>query len=429
MTELDDLSKMLERMDAKAAIYSNLNAYAVGRQPLSFVAPDVREALNNRLTQIALGIPKLLVESLVERLRIIGFDRPDVWAHWKRNDLDQLAPVCHRESLILGDAYAIVWARPDGSPLVSIESPMQMVSEVDPATRELVRAAKRWEDSRGTHAVVYGPDEIVRWTSPTTGSPTTGFRVVERIPNPLGVPPVVRFRNGGRLLDDGVSEIEDVISLTDAATKLTVDMLTASEYGARPRRWATGLELIELDDGTAVSPIAEDDRMMTSESPETKFGQLPGADLAAYERGIGVVMRQISAVSGLPPHVLGVAGDANPTSADSIRASEAALTAKAEAKQTSLGRSWEAVARLMVAVNDGVDPASVEVSVRWADPSTRSVAQEADAAVKLVTAGILPASWALRRLGYSEAEVAEIRDAKRAEALDGAGVDLAGLLS
>jgi len=125
-------------------------------------------------------------------------------------------------------------------------------------------------------------------------------------------------------------------------------------------------------------------------------------------------MRSISAVSGLPEHMLGIGGD-NPTSADSIRASEAALTARAEQRQAQLGRGWEDVARLMVAVRDGVDPRNVDVAVQWADASTRSVSAEADAVTKLFSAGLLPAEFALRRLGYSDADLAEIAAARAAE--------------
>ncbi|MEJ7690808.1 MAG: phage portal protein [Nocardioidaceae bacterium] len=132
-------------------------------------------------------------------------------------------------------------------------------------------------------------------------------------------------------------------------------------------------------------------------------------------------------MSGLPPHYLGVHGD-QPASADALRASEASLTARAEARQATFGRSWEQVARLMTAVRHGVDPDRVEVRVTWADAATRSVAQEADAVVKLYGAGLLPASYALQRLGYTADEVTEIRTARRTEALDGAGVQLDGLL-
>jgi hypothetical protein len=70
--------------------------------------------------------------------------------------------------------------------------------------------------------------------------------------------------------------------------------------------------------------------------------------------------------------------------------------------------------RLAAAVRDRADPAAVDVHVRWNDPATRSVAQEADAVLKLVQAGVLSKSGALRRLGYSQSEVEqELYDAER----------------
>ncbi len=425
---LDDLKACLEILDGKTAAYARLNAYAAGTQPLTYLSAEARTALTNRLSTVSVGIPGLLVSSLVERLRVTGFTRPDVWGDWRRNDMDQLAPVAHREALTLGDAFVLVWARPDGTPLITVESATQVAAQVDPATREIVRAVKRWEVPKtGSFAILYEPDVIRRYFSPALGAQTTGYRLVESIDNPLGRPPVARLRNGGRLLDDGVSEMADVIPLTDALVKLLTDMLVSSEYTARPRRWATGVELDEdAATGEAVNPFPEANRMMIAEEADAKFGQLAGSDLGGYEAAINVVMRSISAVSGLPEHLLGVGGD-NPTSADSIRASEAALTARAEAVQARFGKAWEDVARLAVAVREGVDPASVDVAVKWADPATRSVAQEADAVTKLYAAGLLPASVALRRLGYSDAEIDEIRAARRAEALDGAGVDLKGL--
>lgn len=44
----------------------------------------------------------------------------------------------------------------------------------------------------------------------------------------------------------------------------------------------------------------------------------------------------------------------------------------------------------------------------WADAATRSVAQEADAVVKLVQAGLQPREYALAKLGYSDDEIAKI---------------------
>lgn len=425
---IDLVTEMSQRLDAGSAQRCVLDRYYAAEQPLTFLAPEVRQALNNRLSRVAIGIPKLLVDSITERLRLTGFSDAEAWDTFLRNDGDQWAHVVHREALTLGNSYVIVWANPDGSPKLSAESAHQVVTLEDPGSRATVAAFKRWETAKTTEAVLYQPDKIVRLRANQKGATAAGFNVVEELENPLGEVPVVRFRHSDRLLGDGVSAMEPVLSLTDAVVKLSTDLLTGSEYTARPRRWATGVELAEDEDGNAVNPFPENsERMMIAEEEGAKFGQLAGSDLGGYEKAIGVMMRQISAVSGLPEHMLGIGGD-NPTSAESIRASEAALTAKAEAMQAQFGRSWEQVARLSRAVRTGVDPRSIDVQAQWADPSTRSIAQEADAVTKLFAAGLLPATYALKRLGYNDTEIAAIREARRVEALDVAGTDLAALL-
>lgn len=154
--------------------------------------------------------------------------------------------------------------------------------------------------------------------------------------------------------------------------------------------------------------------MLLSEAPESKFGQLEAADLAGYGNAVSVLLGQIMAVSALPAHYVGQLMD-TPASANALRAAEASLTARAEARQQQFGRSWEDVARLVVAVRDGADPLQVDAWVKWADASTRPIAQEADAVVKLFTAGLLPASYALQRFGYGDDEVATIDAARNGE--------------
>lgn len=424
----DLLTTLAQRLDESSARITELDRYYDGTQPLAFLAPEAKEALNNRLGRMASNIPRLAVTALAERLRVTGFTGADVWPDWIANDLDQTSGIAHREALALGSSYAIVWARGDGTPRVTIESARQVSVVTDPGSRHIVAALKRWETTATTEAVLYEADKITRLRADSIGATITGFRTIETIPNPLGVVPVVRLRNGDRLLDDGVSEIDDLKPLVDALNKSLADMMVTSEYVGRPRRWATGIELEDdPETGEAVNPIPEGNRAMISESPDAKFGQLGAADLAGYEASVRVILGQIMAVSALPAHYVGVFTD-NPASADALRASEASLTARAEARQATFGRSWEDVARLMVAVRTGTDPAGVDVRVTWADAATRSVAQEADAIVKLYAAGLLPASVALARLGYTDDEIDTIRAARRAEALDGAGVNLAQLL-
>lgn len=424
----DLLTTLATRLDESTARFTELDLYYDGRQPLAFLAPEAKTALGSRFGRMASNIPRLAVTALAERLRVTGFTGADVWPSWIASDLDQTSGIAHREALALGTAYAIVWGRPDGSPRVTIESPRQVSVLSDPGSRHIVAALKRWETGTTTEAVLYEADKITRLRADSTGATTLGFRTVETIPNPLGMVPVVRFRNGDRLLSDGASEIDDLIPLVDALNKSLTDLMVTSEYVGRPRRFATGIELEEDDEtGEAVNPIPEGNRAMISENPDAKFGQLPSADLAGYEASVRVLLGQIMAVSALPAHYVGVFTD-NPASADALRASEASLTARAEARQATFGRSWEDVARLMVAVREGTDPTSVDVRVTWADAATRSVAQEADAIVKLHGAGLLPASAALARLGYTDDEIDKIRNARRAEALDSAGLNLTSLL-
>ncbi|KUH85312.1 hypothetical protein AU186_00120 [Mycobacterium sp. GA-1999] len=66
--------------------------------------------------------------------------------------------------------------------------------------------------------MLYLPDEVVHLRADTVTTATHAFRVVERLPNPMGVVPVVPLRNSD-LLEDGCSEITDLMPLVEASTK------------------------------------------------------------------------------------------------------------------------------------------------------------------------------------------------------------------
>lgn len=424
-TQLEFLREMLQKLDEPLGRYSLLDEYYEGTQPLAFLSPEAMAALGNRFGRMASNLPRLAVTAIAERLRITGFSDESLWADWIRCDMDQQSSVAHREALLLGDSYVIVWADPLGRPWVTVESAKQVAIDIDPGTRHITAAVKRWETDDTTEAVLYLPDRITRYSANHVGA-TLGFETIEVIPNPLGVVPVVNLRNSDRILDDyGSSEIDDLMPLVDGLNKSLVDMMTTSEYVGRPRRWATGIELVErpkVDENgnpvldasgnpviETVNPIPEGNRAMISEAADAAFGQLPSADLTGYEASVRVLLGQVMAVSTLPAHYVGVFTD-NPASADALRAAEASLTARAEARQATFGRAWEQVAKLMVAVRDGTDPALIDdIRVSWADAATRSVAQEADATVKLYQVGLLPRDFALRKLGYSDKEINEIR--------------------
>lgn len=418
----DLLIELLRELDGPQHRFTELDRYASGKQKLAYLSPEARIALP-ALNRIVSNIPGLAVTSLAERLRVTGFKGADVWPDWLANDLDQMSTILHREALTFGDAYVICWAKPDGSPLVTVESPQQVAVIRDPATREIASAVKRWRTKTETWAVVYRSDRIERWRATTAGAASSAFELVETIEHPLHTVPVVGFCNAARILGCGRSELDDLVPLVDGLNATLAGLAVAQEYTARPRRWATAIELVErpiLDaqgnpvlDGDGqpiletVNPIPEGNRAMVSENENAKFGQLPGADLAGYEAAVRIWLQQIMAVSALPAHMVGITTE-NPSSSEAIRASESALTARAEQRQQVFGRSWEQVARLMVAIRDRVPVSSVDVSVQWRDPGSTSTSAEADSVTKLVAAGILSKAEALRRLGYAEDRIALI---------------------
>jgi hypothetical protein len=414
MTSSDLLVDALKALEARQALNVELAKYMQGEQPLAWISPESRKALGNRMSRLVSNIPALQVNSIVERLRVVGFSDPRAWELFVSTDLDQLAAQAVTDALAYSTGYVLVWSK-DGKPVASVESPCQCHVLRDPADRSVYAGVKRYEAKDASHAWLYLPDRVEHWTAPRKGA-STAFALSETLDNPLGIVPLVP-------IDNGYSEVRDLLPLCDALNKLLVDMMTASEAAGKGRRWISGLELVERprinQDGTPVldgagepiidlvSPIDDINTVTTmiSESENTKFGALPAADLSGFREGVQVIVSQLSAVSSLPAHYLSPLTAAQVPSADGLRAAEASLIARCEAKQLALGRDFEQVGKLLIAVDTGADPTSIPLRVKWARAATRSESQEADAAVKLFQSGLLSRRATLARLGMSEDEI------------------------
>lgn len=429
-TTIDLVEKLSRLLDYREGDVRGKESRYLGDVPLSFIPPDTRKKLGDRLTNLNINFCALAVDALSERLRLSGFEidgKPDLalWDAFTAAGMDAGASQVHSDALALGSSYVTVWSVA-GVPTPSPEHPAQVVAQLDPLTKQPTAALKRWVADQRGYAVLYLPTEIVVLQSdsyvPTDATqpngwsvgsiPSTGWTVTETLPNPLGRVPVVPFINAGRLSEPyGVSEMDSISDLNDAVIKLATDMLVTSESSAKPRRWAIGIELQIDEEGNAYDPWEGATTTAQSESPETKFGQFSASDLTAYKTAIEILVRQIGSLSGLPPQALGLNAD-SAMSADAIRAAEASLVAKAEQRQKTFGKSWSEVARLMVALRDNRDPATITVRPIWGDPASKSVAQEADAAVKLFQSGVLSRQETLARLGYSPDAIAkELRNA------------------
>lgn len=427
----DLLQELFLELDAPQGRYSIYDQYANNIQPLAFISPESRRMLGNRLSRMGVNIARLAVASIVERLRVSGFSDQRAWSAYQENDLDQTLSTALFDALLFGQSFILCWAH-NGKATATVESPRSCAVIRDPADRTVLAGLKRYDTKKDSHAYVYLPDRVEHWVASSPGA-RTGFVLRETIEHDLGVCPLVP-------IDNGRSEIEDLLPLIDALSKLLLDMMIASEAAGKPRRWISGLELVERQrvDGNGTPMVDENDepimetvspindvntiQTMIAENENTKFGQLDSGDLSSFESGVKVIISQIQALSALPSHYLNALAAAQVPSADGLRASEAALTARCEQKQLLFGRALEQVGKLLIAIDAGLDPADISLRVSWSPADTRSIAQETDAYIKQFQSGLIPASYALRKLGYTDDEILRIRTERRLEALDAIGV-------
>lgn len=431
--EIDRLSGLLSSW---APWIRHYDAYYEGQQPIRFMAPAMIKEFGERITALVINWPRLSADAYENRLDIEGFRYAgdssrddDLWATWQANNCDELSQQGHLDSLVLSRSYVCVGAgdSTDDPPLITIEHPLQMFVERDPRTRKGRAAIKRVDDLDGTRWAVH-------YTPNTTGSYRYTGRDGWVLDSPidehnLGRLPVVPLVNRPRTLrPDGVSEFHDVLPLADAANKIATDMMVSAEYHAMPRRWAVGLKESDFVDaaGNQISPwsITAGHVWGTEQSPsEVALGQFPESTLTNFHDTIRVLAQLASQTLALPPHYMSFTTD-NPASADAIRSSETQLVKRVERKHTFLGGAWEEVMRLVLRIQTGQwEERARSLETMWRDPSTPTVAQKADAVMKLATPinggpAIVPIEQAREDLGYTPEQRRRMADMDSAARVD-----------
>ena len=436
ITRYDRLNSGLDQLASAGGRLTPLKQHWRGDQPAAFLSQESAAALDNRLKALSVNFPRLAVLALAERLRLSGIvdtraGRPlaqqdSLWDELTDAGLADTAGTIITDRLFYGSSYATVWATEAGRLTITADSPSTMTHAADPATGDTDYAVRAWSTERaGAQAVLYESDTITRYTQPASSEPIpgSGWKVVDVVDNPLGVVPVVPFVRRASATDPptGDSLIADILDLTDAVAKLLADAMVTSEYHCKPRRWATGLEIEEdAETGEPVDPFGNK-RLMQSEAPETKFGQLEASRLDGYTDLIATLTQQIGSLTGLPATYLGLHGD-QPASADAVKAAEVQLTMRAYTEQERMTRGWQDVAWLAAAVVAGAPAQPADrrrYAVAWHSPEIRTQAQAADAAAKLRGIGIPLGPLLVDPLGYSPADAATITAAAAADSITG----------
>lgn len=368
-----------------------------------------------RSLHTALGWPRVGVEAIDERLDLQGFRYPnstdvdsDLQAMFFGNGLDSEHGLANLDAQVFGKGYVAVGSDPDADmPLITVESPLDIATVWNPRTRK-VETALRLLDGGAT---LYTLNETVHLSKDQNG-----WVVEDRDQHGLGACLMTRISNRPRSYDrDGSSEITtEIMSLTDAACRTLQGLEVAREFFSAPQRYVLGADETAFQDAEGNAKTAWDTylgRVLALERDEDgqipTVGQFTPYDPSTFTKVIEMYARLMSAVTGLPPHILGWNTD-NPASADAIRSSEMRLKLKADRKTRMFGAGWREVMRLALLVaNDGTLPeGAAQISAVWADTATPTPAATTDSLMKQVQMGYLPATSDVtgEKLGYSPLE-------------------------
>lgn len=406
------------------------------QSPRQYMHPEIFREIGDRLQQVVIAWPMLVVDSIEERLDVEGFRLPgadkaddELWRVWQENNLDEESQLGHTDALVMRRSYIAVGTNEDDddTPLVTFESPKEVYADIDPRNRRTRAALRRWQEHQDSFvrvpewfATLYRPDATVHYEGSTGG--VGGWRRVDRDPHGLGAVPVVPVINRARLADRlGRSELAPFLPLAQAANKIATDMMVAAEFVALPLRGIFGIGPQDLEDQdgnklTALQAIMGRLLTLQNDDGNAKMFEFNSASLDNFHQTINQLAKLVASVAGLPPEYLGFASD-NPSSADAIRAAEARLVKRAERKQRAFGGAHEQAMRLVKRLQEGDwNPKYRRLETLWRDASTPTIAQTADAVVKLynLPRPLITRRAAREKLRYSDAAIKRM-EAEEAE--------------
>ena len=387
------------------------------------------------------GWPAIGVDALVNRCIVEGFRYPgatdvddDLMGIWQANDLDSESPLAHLDAFIYGRAYGIVGPGDEstqGEPLITYESPINMIAMFDARLRRVSSALQMYLDTSFTSdmyghevAALYLPDKTIHMARQASNGHAlaAGWEIFDRDDHNLGFVPVARLANRQRLGNrDGQSEIRaSWMNTVDSACRTLLGMEVGREFHIAPRRYALGVteEAFQNADGTAktawdayLNKVWMLERDENGELPQ--LGQFAGSDPQGYVKILDTYSSIMSGEMGVPPHMLGMHADGNPASADAIRSGYEELTSRARMKQVAFAGGHEELMRLALLVRGGEQPENVlRLETDWRNPAPETISGTSDAITKQIESGAIPATSdvTLKRLGYSPVERQRLAD-------------------
>ena len=315
---------------------------------------------------------------------------------WQENRMDARQATIYRASLTYGQSFVLVnTTHKSGKVKVDILPTRQTVAYFDDPVNDI---RPRWVLSIVTQArdenvpgLALFWDEENRYELNINDKQEFSQRG-EPVPHGLTGCPVVRYTCGpaddeGRavgVLNDTIYALQDRLNQACFSTNITADS------GAFKVRTASGLELDVKRDPVTGEPLLDSSgnpipqpitvsqaKMLVSESPETRFGQLDETPISGYLLNEDQATKNLAAIAQFPLHAL--MGSVSNLSAEALAALETQFFRLVQSYQTSWGESHEELFRLLAeALSDETGAKSFGGEVRWRDMESKSFAAVMD---------------------------------------------------
>lgn len=400
-----------------------LDRYYDGQQRLEQLGLAIPPELQS--FTVVVNWPRVVADARTARLEVKGFSLPDgssgvdeeLWEIWQANHLDEQDAAAILDFEVQGRSYYCIGGNEDSEiPVITAESPRQVITDRDPRTGKVTAALRLYRSETTANgyddlATLYLPNETI-YLSASGGQ----WSVEASTAHNLGLVPVVPSFRGRRTAlgphrrFQGVSAMADVISVTDAAARNITNAQVAQETHAVPARWALGVSKGDFVDKDG-NPLPEWEAYFGSiwahGSKDAKVGQFSSSPLDNFATMRELYAREAVTVTSLPPNFFGLAAD-DAASAEAIKSRESAFVRSVERDQVALGNAREEVMRIAMMVKTGQrDERLSQLECKWYDAGTPTYASRVDAVVKqfAVTdaAGrpLISRQTALEELGWS----------------------------
>lgn len=431
-------------------------AYVRGDQPLAYASPEFSRYMGDRFAGFSDNWCLPITQTPAERMVVQGIrldsddlrPDPEMSRVWRTNNCERGAAEAFVVGLAAARAFALVWGDDEDpeTPVITWERPEQAIVAYRPDTGKPIAGLKLWSDDDAgyEYATLYTRDRVWKWQRRGVAlvvkheprpavDPTGGWEPRQPdgddtwpIGNPMGMVPLVEFRNQTLLDDSPMSDIDGVMAMQDTINLIWAYLVNALDYASLPQRIIIGAEVPRIPilnaEGQVVGerPVDLDqlvkDRILWVPGEDASATEWSAARLDVFSSVIERAIEHIAAQTRTPSHYL-IGRIAN-LSADALTAAETGLVSKTRERLTYFTPSLRRVYALVAAAQGNPERARAAISgtLVWGDIQFRSLAQKVDALMKLHGMGF-PLEWIAEQYGLEPPEVQRVMQMREREML------------